>query len=290
MKKVIMFSGQGSQHRGMGKELFPKYKAETKIASDILGYDLEELCVEDPDWQLTKTQFTQPAVYVVNALHYYEKEKEGAPNYLLGHSLGEYNALHAAGAFDFETGLQLVKKRGEIMAGISGGGMAAVLGLDFHTLEDKLKEGGFTTIEIANYNAPTQTVIAGPEDAIYSVVKYFTGLGIKVVPLFITAASHSSYMESVSDMFHDFLKDFRFLPLNIPVISNATALPYGRSQVAALLSRQLSMPVQWIKTIHYLLGHGVANFEEVRGQRLAKMISEIKSSYLPAENEKITKV
>lgn len=130
MKQVIMFSGQGSQYRGMGKSLFPKYKEETKLASDILGYDIVELCLKDPRKELAKTQFTQPALFVVNALTYYDQKEELSPNYFIGHSLGEYNALYAAGAFDFETGLRLVQKRGQLMAAASGGGMAAILGLD----------------------------------------------------------------------------------------------------------------------------------------------------------------
>ncbi len=273
----MMFSGQGSQNRGMGKELFSKYKTETQLASDIIGYDLEELCVNDPDWQLTKTQFTQPAVFVVNAFHYFEKQKEYTPDYIIGHSLGELNALLAGGAFDFETGMKLVKKRGEIMAEVSGGGMAAVLGLDIEMLKNKLKEGGFTAIEIANFNAPTQTVIAGPEDEIYGAVKFFTNLGIKVAPLFITAASHSTYMEPVAEEFGDFLKDFRFEPLKIPVISNATARPYGTGQVALLLSKQLSSPVRWIDTVHFLMDKESSDFEEIRSTRLIKLITEIKN-------------
>src|SRR4051812_14911278 len=107
-----MFPGQGSQYRGMGKELFNIYKEETRKASQILGYDLEQLCVEDPKRQLGKTEYTQPALYVVNAFGYYQRRENGAPDYLIGHSLGEYNALLAAGAFDFFTGLKLVQKRG----------------------------------------------------------------------------------------------------------------------------------------------------------------------------------
>ena len=109
MKKVILFPGQGSQYRGMGKKVFPKYRKQTQLASDLLGYDLEELCVKDPNKQLRLTQFTQPALYVVN--HFLNLEQNQSADFYIGHSLGEYNALLAAGAYDFATGLRLVQKR-----------------------------------------------------------------------------------------------------------------------------------------------------------------------------------
>ena len=137
MKKTVMFPGQGAQYKGMGKTLFPNYKEETRLASSILGYDIEELCVVDPNRQLDKTQFTQPALYVVNSLQFWEQKLK--PNYLIGHSLGEYNALLGAGAFDFETGLKLVQKRGELMAVASEGGMVAVIGMNINELKEKIR-------------------------------------------------------------------------------------------------------------------------------------------------------
>jgi trans-AT polyketide synthase/acyltransferase/oxidoreductase domain-containing protein len=143
-----MFPGQGSQYKGMGNSLFKKYKIETKKASDILGYDIEELCLNDPRKELMKTQFTQPALYVVNSFNYTDYAQQ--PDYLIGHSLGEYNALLVAGVFDFETGLKLVKKRGALMATMGDGGMAAVLGLSAEALANELQQQGFSEIDIAN--------------------------------------------------------------------------------------------------------------------------------------------
>ena len=100
--KTIMFPGQGTQYKGMGKNLFEKYKAKVQIASNVLGYDLEELCLRDPKKELNKTEFTQPALFVVNALKYYEQFASTQADYFIGHSLGEYNALLAAEAFDFD--------------------------------------------------------------------------------------------------------------------------------------------------------------------------------------------
>ena len=119
---TFVFPGQGSQKKGMGTGLFERFAQLTAKANEILGYSVAELCLKDPQSQLTQTQFTQPALFVVDALSYLNlvEEKRQRPDYVAGHSLGEYNALFAAGAFDFETGLRLVKRRGELMSRISG--------------------------------------------------------------------------------------------------------------------------------------------------------------------------
>ncbi|SFE51990.1 trans-AT polyketide synthase, acyltransferase and oxidoreductase domain-containing protein [Chitinophaga sp. CF118] len=286
--KVIMFPGQGSQYKGMGKELFRAYNKEAQQASEILGYDLEELCVNDPKRQLGKTEFTQPALYVVNAFEYYKQHKDSRPDYLIGHSLGEYNALLAAGAFDFETGLRLVQKRGALMAAASGGGMAAVLGLNIATLTQKLEDNGYTDIDIANYNTPTQTVIAGPQASIDKVVKDFSDEGIKIIPLFVSAPFHSRYMKPAAEEFATFLNGFKFSSLQTPVIANATARPYEEGQTVALLSRQVASSVQWTDTIRFLMGKGITTHEEIGGAILTKMINEIKVSSTPLKEEKIT--
>jgi malonyl CoA-acyl carrier protein transacylase len=129
---AYIFPGQGSQAKGMGKELFSQFPEITAKADEILGYSITTLCVEDPDQRLNQTQYTQPALYTVNALFYFNKLRQigTPPSFVAGHSLGEYNALLAADVFDFGTGLKLVKKRGELMSQASGGAMAAVIGLN----------------------------------------------------------------------------------------------------------------------------------------------------------------
>ncbi len=273
-----MFPGQGSQYRGMGKELFKIYRQEAALASNILGYDIEELCVADPKRLLGKTAFTQPALYVVNALAYYQQQTNSQPDYLIGHSLGEYNALLAAGAFDFETGLKLVQKRGELMAAASGGGMAAVLGLTAAELKKLLADGGYNDIDIANYNTPTQFVIAAKEAAIDKVVIDFDSKGIKIIPLFVSAPFHSRYMAAAAAEFAKFLQGFTFSPLKIPVIANVTATCYEDGQVAELLSQQIASSVQWTDTVKTLISKGVSMYEEIGGVILTKMVNEIKES------------
>jgi trans-AT polyketide synthase/acyltransferase/oxidoreductase domain-containing protein len=199
--------------------------------------------------------------------------------------MGEYNALLVAGAFDFETGLKLVQKRGELMAAASGGGMAAVLGLNIEELKQKLASGGYDTLDIANYNTPTQTVISGTKEGIDKVCKDFDGQGINIVPLFVTAPFHSHYMESAAKEFATFLKAFKFNPLKIPVIANMTARPYEDGQIAELLSGQISGSVQWTDTIRYLMGQGVDNYQELGRDILTKMVDEIRKDCSPIQQE-----
>ncbi|OEK09349.1 [acyl-carrier-protein] S-malonyltransferase [Flavivirga aquatica] len=281
-----MFSGQGSQHKGMGKDLFNSFKNEVVLASTILGYDLEELCLNDPRRELGKTQFTQPALYVVNALTFIQKKTSSPNNWFIGHSLGEYNALLAAGAFDFETGLRLVQKRGELMANAVTGSMAAVLGLNIDELKNKLNEGDYGSIDIANFNTPSQTVISGPKDVVDNLIKDFDNQGVFIIPLFVTSPFHSRYMKQAADDFSLFLEDFEFSTLKSPVISNVTGVPYENGQIPVLLSQQINNSVNWTDTIRYLMGQGVNDFEEVRSEILSKMVSEIRENCTPIiENE-----
>src|SRR5215831_17531652 len=149
---AFIFPGQGSQKRGMGQGLFDEvgeYAAVEKDVDTILGYSLRKLCLEDADNRLKETEFTQPCLYVVNALHYYKAVNQGArPAYLAGHSLGEYNALLAAGVFDLLTGLRLVKKRGELMSQAKNGGMGAVIGLNADAIARLIKENGLARIDV----------------------------------------------------------------------------------------------------------------------------------------------
>ena len=279
--KVVMFPGQGSQYKGMGKELFNSFKQETLMASDILGYDLEELCIKDPNKQLNRTDFTQPALYVVNAFAYYASQPPRRPDYLIGHSLGEYNALLAAEAFDFKTGLKLVKRRGELMAAASGGGMAAVLGHKAEIVQQMLLDGGYTDIDIANFNTSTQIVIAGPQHTIDRIVEDFEAQNIKIIPLVVSAPFHSRYMQPAAVEFNNFLQNFQFLPLQTPVISNATANPYTNGEVSALLARQIVSSVRWTDTIRTLMGIGITAYEEIGSSILTKMVNDIKENCTP---------
>lgn len=253
--KTYMFPGQGSQSKAMGAGLFERYPDLTARADAILGYSISELCLEDPRGELNKTQFTQPALYVVNALSYFSKVEElGKPDFLAGHSLGEFNALMAAGCFDFDTGLRMVQKRGELMAQIRGGAMAAILNASSEHIVDVLKANGLNNVYIANFNTPLQTVISGLHEEVASASKYFQMQGkIRFYPLATSGAFHSAYMKDAMEQFREYLQDVQFAAPSIPVLANVTARPYEAGAILDTLASQIASTVRWCDSIQYLM-------------------------------------
>lgn len=277
--KTFMFPGQGSQSKGMGGMLFDEFQELTEKADKILGYSIKELCLEDSGKELGQTQFTQPALYVVNALSYFKKIKETGqkPDFVAGHSLGEFNALLAAECFDFEAGLKLVKKRGELMSEAGGGGMAAIINAGKEEIESILEKNGLTGIDLANFNSPSQIVISGPKDEIARAQSFFQQGKIIYHPLNTSGAFHSRYMQPSKEKYAAYLKKFKFSDLKIPVISNVTAKPYENDEIAANLSNQIASPVKWTDSIQYLLGLGEMEFEEIgHGDVLTKLVHKIR--------------
>lgn len=263
---IFVFPGQGSQKKGMGEGLFERFPEITREADFELGYSIRELCLADPRGELNRTEFTQPALYTVNALTYQKvlAETGTRPHAVAGHSLGEYNALLAAGAFDFRTGLKLVKRRGELMARATGGGMAAVVGLTEAQVKDVLLRAGFLRVSIANLNAPQQTVISGPRDDILALQSHFESAGVRLyLPLNVSGAFHSPFMQPARDEMAALLNTFAFRPLELPVISNVEAAPYKNDQIAALLARQITSPVRWVETVRYFLKLANPTFKEI---------------------------
>jgi malonyl CoA-acyl carrier protein transacylase len=282
---AFLFPGQGSQKRGMGQDLFDQvqeYGAIEREVDSLLGYSMRMLCLEDTDNRLKETQYTQPALYVVNALHYYKLSKDGIrPYFLAGHSLGEYNALLAAGVFDFLTGLKLVQKRGELMSQAKNGGMGAVIGLSAGKIAQVISDNGLSRIDVANFNSASQTVISGPLDDIKRVGPLFEKAGATMyIPLQVSAAFHSRYVADAAKSFADFIGQFAFHAPKIPVIANVTAQPYpeqnASDQVKSLLVNQITRSVQWTETVRYLLAHGVKDFKEVGpGNVLTRLVQQI---------------
>jgi malonyl CoA-acyl carrier protein transacylase len=280
MTTVFMFPGQGSQATGMGAELFERYPDMIAEADAILGYSMKELCLENPDGKLNSTDYTQPALYIVNALSFLAKveDEDIAPDFVIGHSLGEYDALYAAGAIDFATGLKLVQKRGALMSAASGGGMAAILGMDGDAVTRALDELGADSVDVANFNSPSQTVISGLKADIETFAPQMKEKGAKrVVILRVSGAFHSRYMKPAAEEFESFLAGFSFGSLNVPCIANCSAEPYTDESIASNLISQIYTSVRWIDTIKGLREKGADTFVEVGpGTVLSGLARQIK--------------
>jgi malonyl CoA-acyl carrier protein transacylase len=264
----------------MGSDLFDRYPDWTAQADEILGYSIRELCVDDRRGELASTAFTQPALFVVNALTYRARQDAGAaePAFVAGHSLGEYDALLAARVFDFATGLKLVQRRGALMGRVGGGGMAAVIGLEPSRIQQLLDESeAGRRIDIANFNSYDQTVLAGPKKDLADVKATFEAAGARAfMTLNVSAPFHSRYMREAQEEFAGFLRDFSFGGPVIPVISNVSARPYEGNLVRQGLAEQIGSSVRWLESILYLLDQPQPEFEEVGpGRVLTKLTSQI---------------
>ncbi|RCG27073.1 [acyl-carrier-protein] S-malonyltransferase [Sphaerisporangium album] len=284
MSVVWVFPGQGSHRRGMGGVL-DRYPALCARADEILGYSIRELC--DDTRRLRDTRYVQPALYTVDALSYLARREEGGgPDYLAGHSLGEYAALFAAGCFDFETGLRLVRRRGELMGEATGGTMTAVLGVPRERLEELLDGTG---VDVANDNSPEQVVIAGPKDALASAAGAVQEIGGKCVPLNVRTAFHSRYMRDAADAFAGALEEVRFAEPEVPVIANVTGRPHVAGAMAEALRRQIDGPVRWLDGMRYLLARGVDELEEIGPGDVLTKLWDVTRRYPVAAPEEDTR-
>ena len=284
---AFVFPGQGSQKRGMGDGLFDEvreYRSVEKDVDALLGYSMRKLCIEDSENRLRSTQYTQPSLYVVNALYYYRALERGErPAYVAGHSLGEYNALLAAGVFDFLTGLRLVQKRGELMSRAQNGGMGAIVGLSADAVKTVIKDRELTAIDVANFNSPSQVVISGPADKIKLLGPVFEQAGAQMyMSLPVSAAFHSRYMVDAGKAFAEFLSPMSFGAPKIPVVANVTGqlYPNGASDsVKVLLVDQITQSVQWTQSMRFLLQQGVSDIKEVGpGNVLTRLVQQIKNA------------
>jgi [acyl-carrier-protein] S-malonyltransferase len=263
MTTAWVFPGQGSQAIGMGADLLGRPAAEEALdrAAAILGWSVLDVCSGDLEI-LSKTFYTQPCLYVVEALLVDGLRERGQepPSYLAGHSLGEYVALYAAGVFEFEAGLRLVQRRSELMSQAKEGMMAALMGFDRGELDAAIAvtEG----VVLANDNNPGQAVISGTAEGVQHIldtVKMKRG-----VPLKVSGAFHSPLMAEASATFQASLDATKFATASIPVLSNvdpeATIDPV---LLKARLARQMTGSVRWTETSRALASLGVSRVVEV---------------------------
>ena len=272
MAKTFLFPGQGSQKVGMGADFYEKFdsaRARIDEANEILGRDVKKICFEGPAEELTATQNTQPALFTIeSAICDILKDKNIAPSLTLGHSLGEYSALYAAGVYSFADGLKIVAKRGELMAqvgSVAPGTMAAIIGVADEVLAETLDAVTSGVVVAANLNSPGQTVISGDVAAVEEAGEKLKEAGAKrVIMLPVSGAFHSPLMQQAAEQFEEFIAPFAFNQAQCAVICNVTAQPQRDGQeLKKLLVRQLMSPVRWVDSMTACKQQGAVDCIEV---------------------------
>jgi [acyl-carrier-protein] S-malonyltransferase len=272
-KKAYVFPGQGSQFVGMGKDLYANYPLAKDLfdrANTIMDTDLARICFEGPEEELKQTQITQPAIFV-HSMVVFELIRNAAPLpvAVAGHSLGEYSALVAAGALEFEEGLQLVKIRGSLMAQagkIHTGTMAAIIGLDGPQVDQVCKQAEAAGIVCtANYNSPGQIVISGEVGAVRAAMELAKSSGAKrAIELVVSGAFHSPLMENAAGGLLHALQSAGIKRASIPVYSNVQATAVNEAEeIRDLLYQQLTHPVRWQEIIEHMAAAGMTTVVEI---------------------------
>ncbi len=270
-KIAFLFPGQGAQAVGMGKDVYESFESAKNVydeADSVLGKSVSSLCFEGPEDSLKQTVNTQPCI-VTTSIALLEALKSSVDinaDYVAGHSLGEYCAMYSAGVMDLDTTLKAIQKRADLMGATKGGAMAAVLNAPEGSVEEALKEASSVGyVDVANYNSPVQVVITGDENAVSKAGEILLSKGARrVVPLAVSGAFHSKFMENAGREFEGFVSSLNLNNASIPVITNVDAQEtVESSDFAVKMPKQIYSSVHWTQTIQKMVSEGVEIFVEI---------------------------
>jgi len=284
-KIAFVFPGQGSQYVGMGYDFYKEFAEAADVfhsAETALRYNLSQIIFKGPEEELNRTINTQPAILTTSLAIYAVLKAQGfpVPDFVAGHSLGEYTALAVAGGVELFEAVRLAHLRGKYMQEAvpeGKGAMAAVLKLPPEKVEEACKlaqEVG--VVEPANYNSPEQTVISGEKEAVERASQIAKEMGGKVIPLKVSVPSHCSLMKPAADTFRIKLAQTPIRNLNLPIVQNYTAKAHTMApEIRENLYRQIFSPVRWYQSVLYMVEQGVDTFIEIGPKNvLSKLIQQ----------------
>lgn len=296
MKTAVLFTGQGAQSVGMGKDIAavsPAAAAVFEQANTIVGYDLRAICFEGPAEKLEQTDIQQPAIFTTSVAIWRAlndgKDVCEAPVAMAGLSLGEYTALYAAGAVAFEDALRLVKRRGELMqmaAQLKASGMVTALGLDLPAVE-RVCAGAASAgiIGPANFNCPGQIVLSGEKSACEAAAKLIEAEGGRAIPLKVAGAFHSALMKPAADGLAEMLESTSFHSPRVPVLANVNCEYHTQAaNIRRWLADQLTQPVRWQASMERLIAEGIERFIEIGPGRVLTGLMKKISRQAPVVN------